>query len=112
MSGDPVHATTPKYLHMQPFLFVIWIAALLFVLRLETAALRNWAHAFRSEQQRGDNRFVQTWWPPRLSSCLILLGAVLYIYDCLSHPPFGSSRLSIFLSLCVMGLGYFCRNWE
>ena len=93
-----MHATLPKYPHMQVLLFVIWIVVVFLLLTLSMGGLRSWADAFRSERKRPDNRFVQMWWPPKPSSYLILLGAILYIYDCLSHPPFGSSRLSVFLS--------------
>jgi hypothetical protein len=41
-----------------------------------------------------------------------LVGIGFYIYDCISHPPFGASRLSILASSLVIGAGTFFRKWE
>ena len=92
----------------------LWLDVILILLALGMLlnACRNSANTFKSENDRSDNRFVHWWWPPRMSNFLILFGVGLFIYDCLRHPPFGASRLSICGSVSVMALGFFYRNWE
>ncbi len=92
----------------------LWLNLILIFLLLgiQLKAWHRYTGAFKSGSKRTGSRLVDICWPPRMSNLLILSGAGYYVYDCLWHPPFGASRLSICLSSFTMGLGFFCRNWD
>jgi hypothetical protein len=93
----------PLWLNITLVLFSLWI---------QMKAWRRLTNAFRSGETRTDEHFLHLFWPLKISGLLILSGASYYIYDCMSHPPFGFSRLTLWFSLILLGLGFFCRNWE
>jgi len=94
------------------WLVALWVATLPLLLWNLMRAWSRYAETFRGKDERADSRHTHMWWPPRMSNFLILLGVGLSINDCLRHPPFGASRLSICAWASTIGLGYFCRNWD
>ena len=97
--------------HRQPLLFVMWVTSVVFFLWRGLRAWRRYIDLWSAEKRDG-SRPKQKWWPPKVSSLIILLGVILFIGDCLRHPPFGSSRLSILFNWCIIGLGFWYRSWE
>lgn len=80
----------------------LWINLALIAI-LVLVVFRSWGSEF------GFSRLL---WPPRMSSFLVFSGLAYYVYDCLSHPPFGYSRYSVGASCLLVALGFTCRKWE
>jgi len=90
---------------------VAWLSVIGALLGLEIRSARRYAQAF---QKPGLEVGVQKRKKPflRASNVLILSGAGYYAYDCLTHFPFGESRLSVTLCVLAILLGFLVRNWE
>lgn len=92
----------------------LWLNLIL-IIAILLVEFQGWAYLTRACRNEGavvEGGFLRLFWPLRMSSLLILSGSVYYLHDCLSHPPLGYSRLSVTVSWLVIGLGFFCRNWE
>ena len=109
MKSDSIPALS-LFGRIPALLFVLWLALLLLIVFDMVRGARRYAELYRTDD--GHTHPVKAWWPPRLSNCLIIGGAAHYLYDCLWHPPFGASRLSVLLSALTILAGYFYRNWE
>src|SRR5262249_26123917 len=91
-----------------------WLSATV-VFLFSGVALYGWTYwpskLYDNGSQITKSRFRDAWWPPRLSSFVVLIGTCLILREALSHPPLGRKSA---ISLCnlVIGIGIALRLWE